>query len=115
MDDDILVLEYSNSDVSHVLPQWTRRTGLHIQGKQLHGRDILCKFNVCFFSRKRIQKVIQRSLLIQVRLFFVDADWIESKDIFLAKFSPDDQYSRQRLKLKTRFRLLLTQTPLAKC
>jgi hypothetical protein len=34
---------------------------------------------------------------------------------FLAKFSPDDQYSRQRLKLKTRYRLLLTQTPLSKC
>ena len=33
----------------------------------------------------------------------------------LAKFSPDDQYSRQRLKLKTRYRLLLTQTPLTKC
>ncbi|CAF3509094.1 unnamed protein product [Adineta steineri] len=32
-----------------------------------------------------------------------------------AKFSPDDQYSRQRLKLKTRYRLLLTQTPLTKC
>ncbi|CAF0863715.1 unnamed protein product [Adineta ricciae] len=29
-----------------------------------------------------------------------------------AKFSPDDQYSRQRLKLKTRHRLLLTQGPL---
>ena len=112
-DDGILVLEYSNSDVSHVLPQWTRRTGLHLQGKQLHEHEILCKFTVCFFSRKRIRKVIQRSLLIQVR-FFVD-NWIASKDVFLAKFSPDDQYSRQRLKLKTRFRLLLTQTPLAKC
>ncbi|CAF2779692.1 unnamed protein product [Rotaria sp. Silwood2] len=34
---------------------------------------------------------------------------------FPAKFSPDDQYSRQRLKLKTRYKLLLTQTPLDKC
>ncbi|UJR35461.1 hypothetical protein I4U23_028217 [Adineta vaga] len=32
-----------------------------------------------------------------------------------AKFSPDDQYSRQRLKLKTRYRLLLTHTPVPKC
>ncbi|CAF0804044.1 unnamed protein product [Didymodactylos carnosus] len=32
-----------------------------------------------------------------------------------AKFSPDDQYSRQRLILKKRFGLLLTQTPLTKC
>ncbi|CAF0764560.1 unnamed protein product, partial [Didymodactylos carnosus] len=32
-----------------------------------------------------------------------------------AKFSPDDQYSRQRLLLKKRFGLLLTQTPLTKC
>ncbi|CAF1255284.1 unnamed protein product [Adineta steineri] len=37
------------------------------------------------------------------------------QSVHSAKFSLIDQYSSQRLKLKRRYRLLLTQTPFTKC
>nr|CAD7399352.1 unnamed protein product [Timema poppensis] len=54
---------------------------------------------------------LNKYTLMQMILQKVDPDGQPTKSAHPARFSPEDKYSRQRITIKKRFNLLLTQQP----